>query len=447
VRHGYRLIRHFRATDLDEAAQKHWRQAVAFEHLDVSQRSTAELLKAVREHTLAAMLFAMSQAWALVLAFLGYEVLQWLTKTWPDVPADKLLAGIPGNKTTEGALDLYRLSLIPDRVRETFLEGNLDDLRDHLQATPEGRKWLIRFNEFLKRYGHRGIRELDLAEPRWQENQTFVFQMIRNYLQLDEADTTPVEHFDNMAKERKRLTALVTDRLSQGFWGKFLPWKRWLFKKVLTYVHTAMPFRENFKYYLLKVFPGVRRIFAEIGRRLKEAGYLATADEVYFLTVPELEAWAQGTGADHPAVAQRITQRKEEWRAYQTIQPPCVVRSDGRPVAVTPVDAQGMHVLHGVPASSGKITGKARIITDPADSATFNKGEILVAPFTDPGWTPLFLTASALVMEVGGMMCHGAVVAREYGIPAIVGVKDALKRIHNGDEITVDGDLGRVVLS
>jgi pyruvate,water dikinase len=114
---------------------------------------------------------------------------------------------------------------------------------------------------------------------------------------------------------------------------------------------------------------------------------------------------------------------------------------------VTPVDAQGKNVLHGVPASSGKMTGKARIITDPADSATFNKGEILVAPFTDPGWTPLFLTASALVMEVGGMMCHGAVVAREYGIPAIVGVKDALKRIHTGDEITVDGDLGRVVLS
>ncbi len=446
TRYAYRLVRRFRSTNMKNAAQKHWRQAVDFEHIDMSQRSTEALLKAVRERTLKAMLFAMSQAWAVVVAFVGYGVLQWLTRTWPDVPADKLLAGIPGNKTTEGALDLYRLSLMPNSVRETFLQGNLDDLPNRLQVSQEGRNWLMRFDDFLERYGHRGAREMDLAEPRWQENPTFVFQMIRNYLQLTDTDTTPVEHFENMSQERERITALVNERLSQGFWGKFLPWKRELFNTLLKRVQTAMPFRENFKYYLLKVFPGVRRIFTEIGRRLCDAGYLTQAEDVYFLTIPELESWAQGSGADQQTVAQRIAQRKDEWQANRAVNPPCVVRSDGKPVAVMPVTEPGTKILRGVAASSGKITGKAHIILDPADGAAFNKGEILVAPFTDPGWTPLFLTATALVMEVGGMMCHGAVVAREYGIPAIVGVKDALKRIRTGDIITVDGDLGHVVL-
>ncbi len=121
--------------------------------------------------------------------------------------------------------------------------------------------------------------------------------------------------------------------------------------------------------------------------------------------------------------------------------PPLVVRSDGKPVMKPTAHGE---ILRGTPVSWGTARGPARILMDPSDGALLHKGEILVAPFTDPGWTPLFLTAGALVMEVGGIMSHGAVVAREYGIPAVVGVKDATRLLRDGEMIEVDGATGEV---
>jgi pyruvate,water dikinase len=215
---------------------------------------------------------------------------------------------------------------------------------------------------------------------------------------------------------------------------------------MLEKAHTYLPFRENPKYYVFKCYSGSRRIFSELGSRLYENGYCKAPEEVYFLTVPELENLFYRKDIDKKRINNLIQQRKEEWHRNLSIEPPFVVRSDGKPVSYSGEESSASNILEGDPVSRGRVTGIARIIFDPAEGCIFNKGEILVAPFTDPGWTPLFLTAKALVMEAGGVMCHGAVVAREYGIPAVVGVKHATTRIKTGDEITVDGEQGKVII-
>lgn len=430
-----------------QRARKYWDEALAFEQADLKTLSDADLLRQVKTFSEYSANF-WSFAFLLIgYAVFGYEILRWLVRTWPDVPADKLLAGIPGTKTTEGALALYQLADMPDTLKQRFLACPLRDIPAMLQESADGRAFAQRFEAFLAQFGHRGPREFDIGQPRSSEDPSFVFQMIKNYLQVEQQDTTPLAHFQQMAAERERVTELIRQRLRQSGWGRILPVKRWLFEFALKHAQNYMPWRENPKYYVLKAFAAARKYVLELGWRWRKRGWLTTPDEIFFFSVSELERICVQTVPDHSALHAQIQQRKAKWEANLKLAPPFIVRSDGKPVTLLHPESQATDdILRGTAASSGKARGKARVILDPADGCAFDKGEILVAPFTDPGWTPLFLTAKAVVMEVGGVMCHGAVVAREYSIPAVVGVKHATELIRTGDEIIVDGDEGRVIL-
>jgi pyruvate,water dikinase len=202
--------------------------------------------------------------------------------------------------------------------------------------------------------------------------------------------------------------------------------------------------RETHKDYLVLAIAHVREQLAVVGAEIAKAGRLDAAEDVYFLDLKQARA-ALG-GADLRGL---VAQRREEYeRELRRRQVPRVVLSDGtQPEAMAaagrPVDGDQ---LTGTPASSGSATAPARVILDPV-GAHLEPGEILVAPSTDPGWTPLFLTAGGLVMEMGGANSHGAVVAREYGIPAVVGIADATLRISTGQRITVHGATGEVDLA
>lgn len=429
---------------LKRRCDDYWHKACQFENLELADRSNADLIRQVREFTAYTIRYWAPLLLASFSAVLALEVIKYLTRRLPDVTPNTLLAGIPGNKTTEGALELYRLSQLPGSLKAIFLSNEAGEIASLLEESQEGRVFLKRLDEFMQLYGHRGPREFDMGHPRWKDDPSFVYQMIKNYLQLGESDETPLEHFSRMREERERLTELVTQRLSQSMASRLFPWRRWLFKAMLRRVHTYLPFRENPKYYALKCYYGSRRIFLEVGRRLSEAGYLGSRDDIWFLSLSELEALLQDKDSDRKAVRELVLQRKREWERHLSIDPPLVVRSDGKTFSYPGRSRADAGVLNGTPTSGGRVTGKARVILDPAEGCAFNKGEILVALHTDPGWTPLFLTAKALVMEVGGVVSHGAIVAREYGIPAVVGVRDATTIIKNGDEITVDGDQGTV---
>lgn len=197
--------------------------------------------------------------------------------------------------------------------------------------------------------------------------------------------------------------------------------------------------RELPKYYIVEIFAGVRRSLRVVGDHLVLAGALDTADDVFFLDLRELrEAVTKPTDLRALVAGRQETYEREKRRRHV----PRMLLSDGtEPEALATAAADG--AITGSPASAGVVTGRARVVLDPV-GAHLEPGEILVCPSTDPGWTPLFLTAGGLVMEMGGAMSHGAVVAREYGIPAVVGVAHATEKITTGQTVTVDGAAGTV---
>ncbi|MBP7868153.1 MAG: hypothetical protein KA419_19660 [Acidobacteria bacterium] len=291
------------------------------------------------------------------------------------------------------------------------------------------------------------MKDLDIGYPSWKEDRTYVYQMIRDYLQLGPGDPTPPDRFERSAARREELTARIERRLSAGFPSRVFPFRRWLFRRALRMAHDFLPWRENEKYYGVRSFPGSRRIIREIGRRLRESGCLDPADDVFYLTFPEIEPLARDPASGRDRARALVAHRKAEWSRQTGQAPPPVLRSDGRPGEPPAAETGEDRRLKGVPASSGTVTGRARVVLEPSQAAGFRKGDILVAPYTEPGWAPIFLLAGGLVMDVGGAVCHGAIVAREYGIPAVVGAGGATRLIRDGDEITVDGDRGEVRLA
>jgi pyruvate,water dikinase len=186
----------------------------------------------------------------------------------------------------------------------------------------------------------------------------------------------------------------------------------------------------------------VKPIVLDAGRQLAAQGRIASVDDVWFLSIPEL--LAAMNHADAPA-GLYVAERRAAWAQAWQQKPPRIITSEGEiPVASYAAGAP-MGALAGSPVSAGVVEGVARVVRDP-QTDRLQPGEILVAPFTDPGWTPLFIQAAGLVMEVGGLMTHGSVVAREYGIPAVVGVLDATTRIRTGQRVRVHGTAGYVEL-
>jgi pyruvate,water dikinase len=187
----------------------------------------------------------------------------------------------------------------------------------------------------------------------------------------------------------------------------------------------------------------MRALLWPIGKELEQAKRLADASDIFFITHPEIDEALAGKDMQQAVSERRTNYERERQRRHI----PRVLLSDGtEPGILSQTQNMVGEQLRGTSASPGQVTARARVILDPT-SAHLEPGEVLVAPSTDPGWTPLFLTASALVMEMGGMMSHGAVVAREYGIPAIVGVEGATERIVNGVTVTVDGTKGVVTIN
>jgi len=283
---------------------------------------------------------------------------------------------------------------------------------------------------FLGRYGHRAIAEIDIGVKRWSEDPAHLLGAIANYLRLGDEATAPDVQFARGAREAEAMVKTLASRLHGP--------KRVLLRFLLGRVRLLSGLREQPKFQMMRVFALGHALIAPVGAELADRGLLETADDVFFLTLPELRRAVAGEDLRKTVVERREVYRRERGRRHI----PRVLLSDGTD-AETELPAAMDGGIRGTPASPGIARGIARVILSPI-GARLEPGEVLVAPSTDPGWTPLFLTAGALVMEMGGMMSHGAVVAREYGIPAVVGVPDATGRIATGERITVDGSAGTV---
>ncbi len=351
-----------------------------------------------------------------------------------------VLRGAPSNPTTEMNLALWALSqeiranqatahlvrdTTPARLAEDYRNGSLPPLLQQGLAN------------FLATYGHRSVAELDLGVPRWSEDPTYVLEILASYLQLHDPAFSPEAQYQRAAQEAEAMVVELTRRARGKSWLRGL-----LVGFCLRRARALGGLREMPRFCGTLLLSRARALLWPVGEELAEAGRLEKAEDIFFITLPEVSSAPTGTNL-RALVRERRTIFEQELARRHV---PLVLLSDGtEPTARPAVAASAEGALQGAPASPGIVTAPARVILDP-HGARLEHGEILVAPSTDPGWTPLFLTAGGLVMEMGGVMAHGAIVAREYGIPAVVGVPQATERITTGMRITVDGTAGTVVI-
>ncbi len=372
-------------------------------------------------------------------------VLQKISRNWlHDVdPAVgfRLLAAQGGLADTEAGLDLWRLAALAHEDRQTeaalLSDGGWDAVRPKLAALGPGRRFLAAWDRFMISHGQHSHSELEFYSPRWAETPDYVLGLLRGYLR-SMARANPLEKHRQLAEQREHLTEQCRRKLRN-------PIKRWIFNWSLRQAQEWAYLRENSKSEASRLFAGFRRILLELGERLQKKGMLAEREDIFFLEVTEVEPVVQGR-ADFD-VKQRIAQRRAEyeWNKAQTPPPVVVGRYDPQKHTAPQIDANAK-VLQGIAVSPGVATGKARVITRPGNGQHVEPGEILVAPITNPAWTPYLLPAAGVVMDMGGVLSHGAIIAREYGLPAVVNVGPASRTIRTGQTIRVDGDRGTVAI-
>ena len=386
------------------------------------------------------------------MAFVRYMLKRWLGDE--DLVND-LMTGISGVKTAEANIELWRIARrarTNERARAIIEASSPDELLPALEAEPAAASLVAELHDYLRDYGHRAADELEVRNPRWVERPGPLMSAFRGYVLAGE-DLDPEEFEKRQLEKRLEAEADVKHRLTGGL-AKFFPWRWLVFRGTLREAQDYLPLRENPKFYLLKLSLYARYATVELARRWQAAGYLETEDDIFFLRIEEFREFARLTDEKRPArmteLKPLIAARRAEWESYNRVDPPMVLRTEelDKPLAELVPEAAAEPVastLKGIAASKGVATGKARVITDPSQGG-LEAGEILVAPFTDPGWTPFFPLAAAIVMDLGGMLSHGAVVAREYGIPAVVNTRLATKQIKTGQMITVDGLAGTVTI-
>jgi len=353
-----------------------------------------------------------------------------------------VLRGLPHNVTTEMDLALWSVAQTIRRDEASLARFEAAPVRELAEEYREGTLPHAAHDAltlFLARYGHRAVAEIDIGMPRWSDDPTHIVGMVANYLRLSDPELAPDRQFEAGATAAEATVARLVATARRRGWLRGV-----LVHAALRRARLLCGQRELPKNYIVHMISAARDQLLLVGRELADRGLLAADTDVFWLNLGEARLALHGG----EAVRARIEERREDYeREMRRRHVPRVLLSDGTEPEALPGTARhnDPNTLLGSPASSGTITGLARVILDPV-GAHVEPGEILVAPSTDPGWTPLFLTAGALVMEMGGSNSHGAVVAREYGIPAVVGVADATLRIVTGQQVTVDGAAGTVSL-
>ncbi|MCO4769553.1 MAG: phosphoenolpyruvate synthase [Deltaproteobacteria bacterium] len=345
---------------------------------------------------------------------------------------DALGRGLHGNVTVEMDLDVGDLADtahgLPE-VKSALLDGR--PWQDQEGATA----FRAALDTFLDTWGSRATSEIDFSRPRWSEDPTAILSAVAGNLATGKPGGARAHHAE-LARRGEAAQRTLIDAGSKGIFG----WLRGRVVRRLTRAVRALaPMREHPKFAIIRIGAAVRELVEEVGVTLAADDRLLAAEDVWFLQWDELEEAVHGFD-DYRVV---VGQRKAEHARDQALYPPRVMTGEGEVPQVSHDADVPDGALAGTAASAGVVEGIARVVRDPR-TEVLHKGEILIAPFTDPGWTPLFINAAGLVMEVGGLMTHGSVVAREYGIPAVVCVPDATAAIKTGQRVRLNGTEGWV---
>ncbi|MBM0230558.1 phosphoenolpyruvate synthase [Micromonospora sp. STR1_7] len=353
--------------------------------------------------------------------------------------ADTLTLSAPHNVTSEMGLALLDVADVirPHPEVVAFLEEIEDEgFLAELAGLPGGQEARDAIQDYLDRYGMRCVGEIDITRPRWSERPSTLAPLILDNIRNFEPGARE-RRFEQGRQEAEKKEQDILERLRAlpGGYQKADETKR-----TIDRVRTFIGYREYPKYAIVRRYFVYKQALLAEAERLVQANVLNATDDIFYLTFHEFHDVAR----THQADDQLIRRRKEAFRSYQTLTTPRVLTSEGEALSGSyRRDDVPSGALVGLPVSGGTVEGRARVIRDLAD-ADLQPGDILVTAFTDPSWSPLFVAVRGLVTEVGGLMTHGAVIAREYGLPAVVGVGHATTLIRDGQRIRVNGTDGYV---
>lgn len=360
------------------------------------------------------------------------------------------------NKPINGEKSLFDLSqwiLEQETLSKWFLTQSSEFIKEAILSdnAPENipaeiwHQFVQKYNRYQKNYGY-AVYELDFAKPLPMDDPLPTVEVIKYY--MSDHEKNPHARQREAKAQRDQAISMVRTRYKKGL-------KRWMFEKSLKLAQTQAPLREDGLAEAGLVYPQIRRILREIGSRLSTSGILAKSDDIYWLEFDELRQILEmlENYKSEKDFKYTIEQRKNLWQARKKLNPPpqippkakfMGVKIDG--IMAIQDNVQNQNKISGVATSAGVITATARVIHGPEEFGQMQSGDILVAAITTPAWTPLFTMASGVVTDIGGPLSHGSIVAREYGIPAVLGTGIATKRIQSGQKITVDGNTGTITL-
>jgi len=373
----------------------------------------------------------------------NYLCKRWLGEKTGSVLYPILLSGLE-HKTTETNNRIFELAHQArevGEVKQIFMKAPSSEVYLELLESKSHaiQSFMDKFSAFLNDFGDRGFTR-EVYYPRWRDDPAYVIDALKPLVAEGMRDLTGAE--EALARKRTKAQKLVESHIRSQRYG---PIKWMLFSTILEMARTYIAFRENQRYNLDRWITRNRRVFLEIGQRLFENQYLEDKSHVFFLRRKEVRtAVRAGVGSpDAKHFRELAKERFEEFKKYENTLPPKFMVGSREFDDPLPDSAKG---YVGLPASQGVITGQVRVLETIEDIPTVKAGEILIVPRTDPGWTPVFSKIGGLVTESGGVLSHGAVVSREFGIPAVTNVRNACQIFKTGQRVTLDGNQGLVIM-
>ena len=391
-------------------------------------------------------------------AFGTFALASYLLRVWvgDDDDVTSVIQGLPGIRTAEGNVKLWKLAQRASEdatarklIAATPAESLLEALRSGEQT-----RWLAEaIDAFLAEYGHRSAGELELMEPRWSDDPALLLRPFREYV-LNPRHESAEELAERQVASREAGERKVADALRGRWFDRVLPLRRRIIGHYIKWAQIYTPLRENPKFSLLSLVQEQRRLLFELADRLITQGRLEANGDVFFLFRTELDELVKhpSDGVLAGRMRNRVARRRRQYEVWKRQSPPAVLgarpirpmeQEDAAPTMEATVAKSGA-LLAGMGASPGQAEGVAHVALTAEEGNRLSPNQILVARFTDPGWTPIFPLAAGVVTDIGGRLSHGAIVAREYGIPAVVNVREATSTIVSGQRIRIDGVKGTV---
>jgi pyruvate,water dikinase len=415
-----------------------------FDSLDLAKLSDEELYVEFKDMENAFLKHYRLIRYGLVTHSIGSNLIlkRWLVDWLDDKSGalySKLISGLPDNKTITTNTALMKLSkaargnpYVLDLLQQKSSRGFLAEIDNN----PHLKDFSTEFHGFLRDYGHRSHTR-EMFFPRWTDDPSLVVDVLKSLASSQDLDAEAFER--QKSEERIAAEKDTLDRVSTLKFGFF---KKLLFKTVLRYAQTYLMFRENQRFYLDHTIYRQRRLFMEYSSRFKERGIISNPDDIHFLSKEEIFKIQRH---ELSVPKETIKQRREEFERYADRLPPKFLKGT-REFDDTMTREENTLRITGTGASPGIATGLARVVGTINELPKIKEGEIMVTSNTDPGWTPVFPKLGGLITETGGILSHGAVVSREYNIPAVTAVRDATKILKTGQKITIDGNDGVVTI-